>query len=60
MWRMAALSCHSRLAQRGQTDTAGIEAAIHATLTEPRLRTRDLGGKATTDDFTRSVIERLG
>ena len=37
-----------------------IEAAIHATLAEPLLRTRDLGGKATTDEFTKSVIERLG
>ena len=37
-----------------------IDAAIHATLAEPLLRTRDLGGKATTDDFTNSVIERLG
>jgi len=37
-----------------------IEAAVHATLIEPRLRTRDLGGNATTDEFTQSVIERLG
>jgi isocitrate dehydrogenase (NAD+) len=37
-----------------------IEAAIHATLAEPLLRTRDLGGKATTDEFTKSVIARLG
>ncbi len=37
-----------------------IEAAVHATLVEPLLRTRDLGGNATTDEFTKSVIERLG
>jgi isocitrate dehydrogenase (NAD+) len=37
-----------------------IEAAVHATLMEPLLRTRDLGGNATTDEFTQSVIERLG
>jgi isocitrate dehydrogenase (NAD+) len=37
-----------------------IEAAVHATLMEPRLRTRDLGGNATTDEFTKAVIDRLG
>jgi len=37
-----------------------IEAAVHATLMEPRLRTRDLGGNATTDEFTQAVIDRLG
>ena len=37
-----------------------IEAAVHATLAEPLLRTRDLGGNATTGEFTHSVIERLG
>jgi isocitrate dehydrogenase (NAD+) len=36
-----------------------VEAAVHAVLAEPALRTRDLGGKATTDQFTESVIERL-
>ena len=36
-----------------------IESAVHAVLAEPQLRTRDLGGKATTDQFTDSVIERL-
>lgn len=45
----------------GELDAAKrIDAAIHATLAEPRLRTRDLGGKAGTDEFTNSVIERLG
>jgi len=37
-----------------------IESAVYATLAEPPLRTRDLGGKATTDEFTDAVIERLG
>ena len=37
-----------------------IEAAVHATLAEPLLRTRDLGGSASTTEFTHSVIERLG
>jgi len=36
-----------------------VESAVHATLIEPALRTRDLGGKATTDEFTNAVIERL-
>jgi isocitrate dehydrogenase (NAD+) len=42
------------------TAATRIEAAVHATLMEPRLRTRDLGGNATTDEFTKAVIERLG
>ncbi len=55
------LSCVEMMKHLGEVNAAArIEAAIHATLAEPRLRTRDLGGKATTDDFTRSVIERLG
>jgi isocitrate dehydrogenase (NAD+) len=36
-----------------------VEAAVHAVLAEPALRTRDLGGKASTDEFTDAVIERL-
>jgi isocitrate dehydrogenase (NAD+) len=36
-----------------------VEAAVHAVLAEPALRTRDLGGKATTNEFTDAVIERL-
>ncbi len=36
-----------------------IEAATHATLAEPGCRTRDLGGKASLDEFTDAVIERL-
>jgi isocitrate dehydrogenase (NAD+) len=55
------LSCVEMMKHLGELSAAArIEAAIHATLAEPLLRTRDLGGKATTDAFTRSVIERLG
>jgi len=44
----------------GEADAARrVEAAVHAVLAEPALRTRDLGGKATTDQFTDAVIERL-
>jgi isocitrate dehydrogenase (NAD+) len=38
---------------------ARVEAAVHATLAEPPLRTRDLGGRASLDTFTDAVIERL-
>jgi isocitrate dehydrogenase (NAD+) len=54
------LSAVEMLKYVGETDAARrVEAAVHATLTEPSLRTRDLGGKASTDEFTDSVIERL-
>ena len=44
----------------GETAAAKrVEAAVHSVLAEPALRTRDLGGKASTDEFTDSVIERL-
>jgi isocitrate dehydrogenase (NAD+) len=36
-----------------------VESAVHAVLADPALRTRDLGGKATTDEFTDAVIDRL-
>ena len=39
---------------------ARVEAAVHAVLTEPSLRTRDLGGPASLDEFTRAVVERVG
>ena len=39
--------------------SARIESAVHAALREPALRTRDLGGHASLDEFTDSVIERL-
>ncbi len=55
------LSSVEMMKHLGELDAAKrIDAAIHATLAEPRLRTRDLGGKASTDEFTNSVIERLG
>jgi len=55
------LSCVEMMKHLGEPSAAArIEAAIHATLADPLLRTRDLGGEATTDGFTRSVIERLG
>jgi len=54
------LSSVEMLKYVGETEAARrIEAAVHATLSEPLLRTRDLGGKATTDQFTDAVIERL-
>lgn len=41
----------------GQPGVAGrIRAAVHATLNQPINRTRDLGGMATTKEFTHSVI----
>ena len=55
------LSSVEMLKHLGEVSAAQrIESAVHATLIEPALRTRDLGGKATTDGFTKSVIERLG
>jgi isocitrate dehydrogenase (NAD+) len=37
-----------------------IDAALDAVLAEPRLRTRDLGGEASTTEFTESVVRALG
>ena len=37
-----------------------LEAAVSAVLNEDKIRTGDLGGKATTMDFTQAVIRRLG
>jgi isocitrate dehydrogenase (NAD+) len=55
------LSCVEMLRHLGEINAADrVESAVHATLIEPALRTRDLGGKATTDEFTQAVIERLG
>ena len=55
------LSAVEMLRHLGESGAAArIESAIHATLAEPALRTRDLGGKATLDEFTDGVIERLG
>jgi 3-isopropylmalate dehydrogenase len=36
-----------------------IEQAVYATFTEEEARTPDLGGKATTDEFARTVISRI-
>jgi isocitrate dehydrogenase (NAD+) len=36
-----------------------VRRAVSLTLDEDRIRTRDLGGKATTAEFTRAVLERV-
>jgi isocitrate dehydrogenase (NAD+) len=36
-----------------------IEEACLATIREGKYRTGDLGGKASTDDFTRAICERV-
>lgn len=46
---------HMGLAQHAQT----IKGAIFKTLKTPSLRTRDLGGKASTGQFTANVISGL-
>ncbi len=38
---------------------ARLERAVHAALAEPASRTRDLGGRASLDEFTRTVIDHL-
>jgi isocitrate dehydrogenase (NAD+) len=44
----------------GKTAIAGkIRRAVDRTLRDDHVRTRDLGGKATTRDFTKAVIGRL-
>jgi isocitrate dehydrogenase (NAD+) len=37
-----------------------LRAAIGGTLNADQVRTSDLGGKATTAEFTRALIERIG
>ena len=55
------LSAVELLRHAGESESAArIEAAVHAALAEPSVRTRDLGGSATLDQFTDAVIERLG
>ncbi|TWG81720.1 isocitrate dehydrogenase (NAD+) [Cupriavidus gilardii J11] len=45
----------------GRQDLAvRLRAAIHQTLNEDQIRTADLKGKATTQEFARAVIARLG
>ncbi|MGY0390685.1 isocitrate/isopropylmalate dehydrogenase family protein [Nocardioides sp. WG-D5] len=39
--------------------SAAIESAVNDVLAKPELRTRDLGGTATTGEFARSVVEAL-
>jgi isocitrate/isopropylmalate dehydrogenase len=53
------------LGEREQEDgfveaATAIDAALEATLREPAARTRDLGGMASTMDFTRAILEKLG
>jgi 3-isopropylmalate dehydrogenase len=47
---------------RDQLIQAGerLRAAVHATIGEGRVRTRDMGGTASTEDFARAVEDRLG
>jgi isocitrate dehydrogenase (NAD+) len=40
-------------------DCARLERAVHAALADPASRTRDLGGSADLDRFTRAVIDQL-
>jgi isocitrate dehydrogenase (NAD+) len=45
----------------GRADSAGrIRKAMLACLNTDGVRTPDLGGKASTSDFTQSIIRRLG
>jgi isocitrate dehydrogenase (NAD+) len=46
---------HCSESQRAQR----LRAAIDATLNEDRVRTRDLGGSASTADFTRALVKRI-
>ncbi|MFI5318459.1 MAG: isocitrate/isopropylmalate dehydrogenase family protein [Myxococcota bacterium] len=55
------LSSVMLLRHLGEYDAArAIENAVRATLAERANHTRDLGGSASTDAFTRAVITRLG
>ncbi len=55
------LSSVMMLRHLGEADAADrIERAVYATLAEPALRTRDLGGNADLAAYTASLIERLG
>ena len=42
-----------------QTPQAAVEAALHAALVDGTARTRDVGGTATTLQYTRAVVARL-
>ena len=55
------LSTAMLLRHLGETDAARcVERGVHAALADPARRTADLGGTATLDAFTATVIERLG
>ena len=61
------LSAAMLLRWRGERDGNGaliegaslIEAAVDAVLADPKLRTRDIGGDRTTDEFAKSVMEMV-
>jgi isocitrate dehydrogenase (NAD+) len=54
------LSAVNMLRYLDETAVAGrVEAAVHAALADPKTRTRDLGGEADLDGFTRAVVARL-
>jgi isocitrate/isopropylmalate dehydrogenase len=36
-----------------------VEGAVHAALSEPGNRTRDLGGPADLETYTRAILQRL-
>ena len=45
----------------GHAERGGrVRAAIDATLREDHVRTADLGGKASTREFSKAVVSRLG
>jgi isocitrate dehydrogenase (NAD+) len=44
----------------GETQSATrIQNAVNAVLTEGRIRTRDIGGRATTSEFTKAIVAKL-
>ncbi len=54
------LSAVLMLRYLGELDAADrVESAVHAIFADGKVRTGDLGGKATTDEFTDVVVERL-
>jgi isocitrate dehydrogenase (NAD+) len=54
------LSAVNMLRYLDEVAVAGrVEAAVHAALADPKTRTRDLGGEADLDGFTRAVVARL-
>ena len=54
------LSALMMLRHLGEDDTAArIQQALDETLSSGQVLTRDLGGRATTDEFTKAVCERV-